>query len=461
MKLKTLKHCGLTALAGAALMAVSTAVPAKELPEGTVISAANLDAIADDTFEGHKIRDLLTGPLEEQIRKYGLQMPLEHSTEVRFGNEWEQATKANAGKASIGADGSIQGYAGAGVPFPMDQIRVDDPQCGQKLVWNYYYGAPTITNSWAATGEVFILDAKAGVVNNFVAQNVVMKWDGRYGDTPTLQGLPNEHARFVLVLTAPYDIAGIGVLNRQYSDAKDDEGYVYVRAMRRTRRTPGGKSWIDPQPKMTLLNDDSEGLQANPMWYSNWKCVAERYVLEVVDMPDLNYANKLHDISKWVDVKNPPHWNYINTKYQPRKVFVVEGTPPDYHPYGKKVLYMEATAPFFYHGEFYDKKDTLWRIWHTRYAPYWNGDCKGQPNIGNFNTLSIDLKAQRTTYINQTINAHDCFEPSFLEPSILQRAATGEMQAQMDSVHKDYLKRPALPQYQAAKDAWLQANPAR
>ena len=85
---------------------------------------------------------------------------------------------------------------------------------------------------------------------------------------------------------------------------------------------------------MNLLNDDSQGLQANPMWYSNGKCVAERHVLEVVDMPDLNYANKLHDINNWVDVKNPPHWNYINTRYQPRKVFVVEGTPPDYHPYG-------------------------------------------------------------------------------------------------------------------------------
>ena len=35
------------------------------------------------------------------------------------------------------------------------------------------------------------------------------------------------------------------------------------------------------------------------------------------------------------------------------------------------------------------------------------------------------------------------------------------MQAQMDAVHKAYMSRPALPQYQAAKEAWLKEHPAK
>lgn len=454
MSMKRVGHYGVWLFAGMTLAFTSFATSAKELPSGTVISKQNIDAISNDTFEGHKIKDLLTGPMEMLIRKYDLQMPLEHSTKLEFSAQWKKATEENAGKATLGADGKVHGYV-AGVPFPLNKISLSDPQCGLKLAWDYYYGAPTTTNSWAATGEVYIIDADKGIVNNFMAQNVVMKWDGRYGGAPTLPGLADEHARFLLVLTAPYDIAGIGVMNRQFSSGKDDEGYVYVKALRRTRRTPGGKAWVDPQPKMTVLNDDSQGLQGNPLWYHNWQCLGERYVLEVVDMPDLNYANKIGDISNWVDTKDWPHWNYKNTKWQPRKVFVLQGTPPDYHPYGKKVLYMDASAPFFLHGEFYDKKGDLWRIWHTRYAPYWNGDCKGQPNIGNFNTWEVDLKLQRATYINQPINLHDCFDPSFMDPNILQRAASGEMQAQMDKAHEAYLKQPTLPEYAKVKAAWL------
>lgn len=457
MKYCNVKQFGIHLLAGAILVALSATGVAKELPVGTVISASNLDDIANDTFEGHKIKDMLTAPMERMVREYGLTMPLEHSTKLEFSSVWRQATEDNKGKATLGADNKVHNYV-SGVPFPLSDIKLDDPQCGLKLAWDYYYGAPTTTNDWAATGEVFILDAKKGIINNFVAQNVIMKWDGRYGENTEPEGLPNEHARFLLVLTAPYDIAGIGVVNRQFSDGKDDQGYVYVRALRRTRRTPGGKSWIDPQPKMTILNDDSQGLQGNPLWYSGWKCLGKKHVLATVDMPDLNYANKLGEIDEWVDTKNAPHWNYKNTKWQPREVFVLEGTPPDYHPYGKKVLYMDASAPFFLQGEFYDKKDSLWRIWQTRYSPYWNGDCNGQPNIGNFNTFEVDLKSERATYINQTINAHDCFDADFMDPSILQRAASGKMQAQMNKVHDDYMKRPALPQYKKVKAEWLEKH---
>jgi hypothetical protein len=442
---------------GVSLASLIFSAQAKELPEGTVVSSANLDEIYEDTFEGHKIKDLLTEKMEMWVRDYGLTMELEHSEELMFDPAWSQATQENAGKASLTADNQLQGHV-AGAPFPQQDIDVNDKSCGWKLAYNNYYANPNTTNSWVATGEVFILDAEDGVVDNFLAHTAMMKWEGRVRGETTLSGQGNEHARYLLVLTEPYDIAGIGVFTRQYNDGTADDGYVYVRSLRRVRRTAGGKSWVDPQPKMDLLNDDNQGVLGYPGWFKDWQCVEKRHVLEVVNAPDGNYQKKGR-IEGVVNLEEAPHWNLTNTKWQPREVFVLEATPPDYHPYGKKVMYMDADYPFYYHGEFYDKKGEFWRIWHTRYYPYWRGNCNGEPGYGNLNTLAIDFQNERATYIHQYLNGHNCIDPRFMESSILQKAASGAMQAELDDLAEQYEQRPLLPRYKERAEAWFEQNP--
>lgn len=456
MLLKPNRKYTLYAWLGICLTSLAMSTQAKELPEGTVISAANLDEIYEDTFEGHKIRDLLTERFEMWIRDYGLTMELERSSELGYDPRWEEATRQNAGKASLGPDKTVQGHV-AGAPFPNWDVDANDPDCGWKLAWNFYLANPNLTDDWIATGEVFILDRNRGIIDNFLAHSGNMKWEGRIRGEPRLPGQANEHARYLLVLTEPYDIAGIGVFTRQYNDATADDGYVYVRSLRRVRRTAGGKSWIDPQPKMDLLNDDNQGVLGYPGFYQNWQCTAKRHVLQVVDAPDGNYTKK-GEIKEWVNTSESPHWNLIGTKWQPREVFVVEGTPPDYHPYGKKVLYMDAKYPFYYHGEFYDKKGDFWRLWHTRFYPYWRGNCDGAPGMGNFNTLAIDFQAGRATYIHQYLNQHNCLDPRFMESSILQKAASGAMQAELDQMSAAYRQRPLLPQHKERAEAWLKAR---
>jgi len=441
---------------GACLTLTAAPLWAAELPEGTVISAANLDDIYEDTFEGHKIKDLLTDKYEMWIRDYAMTMQLEHSNELEYDPAWEQATRQNAGKASLTADNKLEGHV-AGAPFPNWDVDVDDPNCGWKLAWNFYMANPNLTDSWIASGEVFILDRERGIIDNFMAHSGNMKWEGRLHGDARLEGQPNEHARYLLVLTAPYDIAGIGVFTRQYNDGTADDGYVYVRSLRRVRRTAGGKSWIDPQPKMDLLNDDNQGVLGYPGWYQDWQCVGKRHVLEVVNAPDGNYLQK-GNIDEVVNYKEPPHWNLIGASWQPREVFVVEGTPPDYHPYGKKVLYMDAKYPFYYHGEFYDKKGDFWRLWHTRFYPYWRGNCNGAPGLANLNTLAIDFQAERATYIHQTLNQHNCLDPRSMEATILQRAASGSLEEELDGLLKAYKERPLLPQHKERAEAWLRAR---
>ncbi|MCB1661480.1 MAG: DUF1329 domain-containing protein [Pseudomonadales bacterium] len=441
---------------GVCLASLTFGAQAKELPEGTVISKANLDNIYEDTFEGHKIKDLLTERTEMWVRDYGLTLELEHSNELEFDPKLAEATQANVGKTSLSADNKLEGYV-AGVPFPNQDVSVEDQSCGWKLAYNNYMANPVRGDDWIATGEVFIQDKERGNIDRFLAHNGVMRWEGRVRGEQRLPGRDNEHLRFLLVLTEPYDIAGIGVFTRQYNDASADDGYVYVRSLRRVRRTAGGKSWVDPQPKMDLLNDDSGGVTGYPGFYKAWKCVEKRHILAVVNAPDGNYLKK-GKIDNIVNVDEAPHWNPIATKWQPREVFVIEGTPPDYHPYSKKVLYMDADYPFYYQGEFYDKKGDFWKIWQTRFYPYWRGDCNSAPGLGEMNSLAIDFQVERATYIHQYFNGHNCLSPQFMEPSILQKAASGAMQAELDDMTAAYKKRSLLPQHKARAEAWLNAN---
>lgn len=441
----------------AIVMVLALTVQAKELPEGTVISAANIDSIYEDTFEGHKIRDLLTERYEMWVRDYGLTLELGHSRKLEFDPAWREATKKSAGQATLDDATHHLEYSGAGAPFPMESITLDDPNCGWKLAYNYFLANPMTGNSWIADAEVFIFDKSRGVIDSFEAASGKMLWEARTRGPARLEGSPNDHARYLLVVTAPYDVAGLGVFTKQYNDGTLDDGWVYVKSLRRVRRTAGGKTWMDPQPKMDLLNDDNQGSLGYPGWFKNWECKEKRHILGSISMFDGNYLKKgLDQVRKVVNVDEAPHWNPINTKWEPREVYVLEVTPPDEHPYGKKTLYMDAEYPFFYTGEFYDKKGDFWRIWLTRYYPYWHGSCHGAPGYGNFNTLMIDFQQERATYISQYLNQLDCLDQKFFQETVLQRAASGSMRVELEELRKNYESRPVLPQYEAEAKAHLQ-----
>src|SRR3546814_131723 len=77
---------------------------AADLKPGDTVQASNLDARQTDTFEGHKISDLLTDRMQTLIRDEGLVITLAASKPVVLGKDYMAATKANAGKATYNQD---------------------------------------------------------------------------------------------------------------------------------------------------------------------------------------------------------------------------------------------------------------------------------------------------------------------------------------------------------------------
>ncbi|HTO69643.1 MAG TPA: DUF1329 domain-containing protein [Myxococcota bacterium] len=52
---------------------------------------------------------------------------------------FDRATAANAGKASLDADGNLAGFSGAGLPFPLDGFDESAPDAAMRLAWDHRY----------------------------------------------------------------------------------------------------------------------------------------------------------------------------------------------------------------------------------------------------------------------------------------------------------------------------------
>ncbi len=405
-------------LAGVVMASFTLLVNAAELPEGTVLSAKNLDQVMDDTFEGIKIRDLLTDKFVMWIKDYALEMKLGHAQPLKLDPAYLEATEKYKGQAKLTSDKKVSNYT-AGIPFT--DVDPADPDCGWKLAYDHFYANPIMGNSWIALGDVKIYDAHKGEIDHFEAYSAKSIFEGRTRG-PARIGSPNDHARYLLVLTKPYDIAGIGVFTKQYNNGRPDDAWAYVKALRRVRRVAGGKSWMDPQPKMDLLNDDNQAVLGYPGWYKSWECKGKRHILAVTTDRD---PNQPYTWEEAVHEDKFPHWNAKGLVWEPREVYVIEGVPPDEHPYSKKVLYMDVNYPFYYHAELYDRKGQFWRLWRESYAPI--KTCDGAPGYGFTHTMAIDFQNERATFIRIGLNKLNCLSPDFFKPNVLKKAASGAL----------------------------------
>ena len=420
MDVRLLKRlCGSTLLILFAVLLAGNAL-AKEVAEGTVLSKDNLSSLENETFEGIRIGDLLTDTQRMWVKDYDLKMKLGKTTEIKLDPAYLEATKKNAGKAKFDPKTKTVSNYTAGIPFT--KVDVNDPEAGYKLAWNNYYANPVMGDNWIATGDVTIVDAEKGTIDRFEAISAKMLMEGRTTGGESRIGNPEDHARYLLTLSKPYDLAGLGIYTKQYNSGKLDDAWVYVKSIRRTRRVAGGKSWMDPQPKMDLLNDDNQGVNAYPLWYRSWKLLGKRTILAVVTGPN---PKKQHKYADYVE-QEPPFWNpSTELTWEPREVYVIEAVPPAEHPYGKKVLYMDAKYPFFYQSELYDRKGTFWRLWRETYSPTTSVD--GKPGLTFFCTQAIDFQRNRATYIDivsTNLNNPD-FNDNAFSPKMLQAAGQG------------------------------------
>lgn len=377
-----------------ALVVAASVLPAQasELAPGTVIEKANLDKIKSDTFEGKTIASMLTEKVEWQIREWGLKITLGRAKPVELDRRYLDATKRNAGAVKF--DPKTREASGwvAGIPFP--NVSESDPHAGDKLLWNHYYASPegdTADNK----ATYLLVSADKGLESTQDWQFLRYYFKGRLGGDKPVVGDSNVLTKTLFVATYPQDIKGLGTLTVRYDDPRVEDSWAYIKSARRVRRLSGG-AWMDPIGGLDQLNDDIYIWNARPTWYPKIKLVSKRWILAISDAKKGYNPAKKGTPEAWtsVDLKNWPHWNPVDT-WQPREVYVIEGTTPPEHPYSKKVVYMDVNYPRLYYAEAYDRKGDFWKFINFHTAPAVSED--GIKYMSSTQGETIDFKARHAS----------------------------------------------------------------
>lgn len=379
---------------------------AAEVPVGTVISAANIDQIKNDTFEGNTIASLLTEKIEWRIRTSGMKIPLAASKEVPLDPRWVKASNENADRATINKEACrIDGW-GAGAPFP--NIDVNDPQAAEKVMWNWHLGQLVGDVSQVPNYTQVLIDGKKGMHAEPVAEFTRYAMKGRLTGDSTVEGDGSERGRQLLYFKSPSDMKGLGTYSVNYDSEKVNSVWAYIPAVRRVRQLSGG-AWMDPVGSSDQLQDDLEIFNARPCWYPEYKMLGKRKILAVsaskIGKDIWNKDAKGFAERYPVLDSEPPYWNINGNNYEVREVFVIEAITPSIHPYSKKVLYVDTQYPRIHYGEAYDRKGEFWKFmeFHS-YSNVADGDIRTTAGAvidfqRNHATVSmIDTSTWRTNF---------------------------------------------------------------
>jgi len=292
------------------------------------------------------------------IEKYGLKLKTREYEAIHPSEGYIEATNKYRGQPKIIDIGKefrkrgLKGYT-AGLPFPQ-------PKNGLEVAWDYHYsyngddGDTYYTVYWVSGGsgvehtEVWRWAFIIRTINRTDIEPI-----------PAIEAFKKKRLQYTSITYAlePYDKKGFGALYSRSVDPLDQQGHIYVPAMRRVLRNTFGTRG-DTWNSTDLLYEDVRGYMGYPEWM-DWKLLSKQTMLMPMHA-EIKLGKKYAD--KTYDLKKKPYWN-PKWKYEPRPVYVVEVTPkfPDY-PYAKQIMYIDAETFYVVYKECFDKKGDLWKV---------------------------------------------------------------------------------------------------
>ncbi len=288
------------------------------------------------------------------------------TTDFPLSDDYVAATRQYAGDVSVAENGTLNNFV-AGRAFPQEP-RADDPQAGQKLVWNYQYGfnsgdSETIYPFWWTFRNV-----KTGKVErtlkfewHFLNFNHRVTFDPK----PAYENNPGGIYRGIYgIVKEPFDLANTQILIHRYqNDTKRDNAWLYVGFQRRVRRLAAGQI-TDAFLGSDLMIEDFEGYNGRVTDYS-WEYGGTRNLLIPFyfhnDMELANVPENDPDGYRFIDVEGQGNC-FPKVTYQLRKTYTLIGRPKDpNHPIGKRVINLDAQTMTMASLVTYDRKGDMWK----------------------------------------------------------------------------------------------------
>ncbi len=359
-------------------LALAQDAPAEDVPpgipfkEGDVLSFDDIDKLKNYLppefwenreyffYEGMEIK---VGPA---FRDYG------------YADAFNAATQKYKGQSKIGRDGALMNYV-AGQPFPNEDIDCKgDPQAGVKIIWNFMkaWNGDGSHTEWSYTywdrGEQLPLYYEGAAKTVFLTHRV----EPQYPDGDIFKNEKRQNA-FGVEVMAPFDARGIILLQYRYKasdapldEARNDDTWVYVPDLRRTRRISTAQR-TDSVQGTDFTFDDLRSFSGIPPQYG-WECLGETQIMAPMNTQTLAYPYTQDEYNF-----GPYGFSFANDLWEVRDAWIVRFDPKnDDHPYHHKDIYIDKESFEPLYSFAYDRKKELWKIiWHNhRYSEDWNGN---------------------------------------------------------------------------------------
>lgn len=319
-----------------------------KLASGTKIKKSNVS----------KAAACLAPSMKMWIEKYGLKLKIRDYEPVYPSEGYIAATNKYLGQPELIDVGKeyrkrgLKNYT-AGLPFP-------DPKSGIEIAWNYHYSYNGDNQDTYFT--VYWISASSGVEHTeFWRWAFIIRTINRTDrePIPAIEQFKKQNLQYTSITYAlePYDKKGFGALYSRSVQPLDQQGHIYVPAMRRVLRNTFGTRG-DTWNSTDLLYEDVRGYMGYPEWMT-WELLRKDTLLLPVHA-DIKLGKDTAKKNYYLNKK--PHWN-PKYDWELRPVYVVEVKPkfPDY-PYSKQIFYVDAETFYVLYKETFDKKGELWKV---------------------------------------------------------------------------------------------------
>ena len=249
---------------------IANGVPLSAAQPGEVITAANVDSVAEQVSPGMR-----------WCIQHGMNLTIGPYKRVILPKAYTAATEQYAGQVRLGDNATrLDGYV-AGMPFP--SLDPNDPELATKIMWNYYY-RPYFTDDYA--WQNFAADT--GPINPNAGMSIERSYAVRHFGRLFYNGrlyvdpkpvLPNQegfrYKEIIGPILEPFDLKGVNTLNYHYMDPhQPDDTWLYFPTLRRVRRLSTAQR-SDAILGQDFDIDSNDGYSGSPMWMT-WRFLGEK-----------------------------------------------------------------------------------------------------------------------------------------------------------------------------------------
>ncbi len=306
------------------------------------ITAQNKDQYKDILTVGH-LAMLETYPDSFKLNVYTSRRS------AAFPQRIYDATRKNATRAKLVADGNGVEDAIIGVPFPI-------PANGHEVIWNH------LLRYRGETAARWIAQAVPTRSGRYTLVKFEDEFDILYSKPgATFEGLNNVILYFKQKVIAPARLAGFILLAHETLNQvkQPRNAWTYNTGQRRVRRAPN-VAYDNPGTASDGMrtSDQFDMFNGAPDRY-NWKLVGRKEMI----VPYNDY--KLHsDDVKYKDILTPKHINPDLARYEKHRVWVVDATLKEgtSHLYSRRTFYIDEDSWQILAVDQYDRRGNLWRV---------------------------------------------------------------------------------------------------